>query len=350
MAKRTAEQPHNLGVDMLTVAGGVVLAAIAGGITYSTFVVPHNLPLPNAVSGERRGLRGKAGEVSYYVAGQGQALLLVHSINAAASAYEVRPLFEHYRSSRRVYAPDLPGFGFSERSDRGYTPRLYTDAVIDMAETIVAENGGEPIDAIAISLGCEFLARAASERPDLFRSLALVSPTAFRKGDRFYGEPGSLRGNPALARVFGFPLWGQALFDALNSRASERYFYERTFGSKHVDEGLLEYAYLTAHQPGGPYAPFTFISGALFSADIDLVYDRLELPIWLSHGVRGDFQDYTGVTKVINRPNWQVYEFDSGALTHFDLPNEFIAAYDHFLAQHTATPVLKDVPFERVAA
>ena len=37
-------------------------------------------------------------------------LLLLHSINASASAYEVKPLFEHYRQQRPVYAPDLPGF------------------------------------------------------------------------------------------------------------------------------------------------------------------------------------------------------------------------------------------------
>lgn len=337
MAQDFIRKPTNIGAAIATVAGGAALVAAAGGLAYSAFVVPHNLPLPHAVSGERRGLSGRAGELSYYVAGHGQPLLLIHSINAAASAYEVRPLYEQYRPTRRVYAPDLPGFGFSERSDREYTPRLYTDAVIDMAELVVRENNGEPIDAVAFSLTCEFLARAASERPDLFRSIVLASPTAFEQGDRYYGEPGSVRGNPTLARVFQFPLWSQALFDALNSRSSERYFLERTFGSKQIDEGLWEYNYLTAHQPGAPYAPLTFISGILFSADIDRVYDRLELPIWLTHGVRGDFQNYSGLGKVTNRPNWHVQTFNSGALPQFEVLDEFVAAYDQFLTRHVQT-------------
>ena len=78
-------------------------------------------PLPPAVSGERFEFDSPAGRLSAYVAGSGPPLLLVHSVNAAASAAEVRPLHEHYNASRRVFALDLPGFGFSERGDRRYT-------------------------------------------------------------------------------------------------------------------------------------------------------------------------------------------------------------------------------------
>lgn len=57
-------------------------------------------------------------------------LLLIHSVNAAASAFEVKPLFDYYRSRRPVYAIDLPGFGLSDRSDRCYSVRTMTDAVL----------------------------------------------------------------------------------------------------------------------------------------------------------------------------------------------------------------------------
>jgi pimeloyl-ACP methyl ester carboxylesterase len=74
--------------------------------------------LPAALNGERRESFGRAGRVSFYVAGQGAPLLLVHSINAAGSAYEVKPIFDALVGGRRVYAADLPGFGFSDRSKR----------------------------------------------------------------------------------------------------------------------------------------------------------------------------------------------------------------------------------------
>ncbi len=56
-------------------------------------------PLPPAVSGERFETTGVAGRVACYVAGSGPPLLLVHSVNTAASAAEVRPLHEHYRAT-----------------------------------------------------------------------------------------------------------------------------------------------------------------------------------------------------------------------------------------------------------
>ena len=55
----------------------------------------------------------------------GKPLLLLHSMNAAPSSMEMKPLFEHYRQQRPVYAPDLPGFGQSERADRSYSPEFY---------------------------------------------------------------------------------------------------------------------------------------------------------------------------------------------------------------------------------
>src|SRR5512146_2577243 len=93
-------------------------------------------PLPAAVSGERFEFSTPAGRLSAYTTGQGPPLLLIHSVNAAASAAEVRPLHERYRASRSVYSLDLPGYGFSERSDRAYTPRLMTDAVLATVEQI----------------------------------------------------------------------------------------------------------------------------------------------------------------------------------------------------------------------
>ena len=155
-------------------------------------------PLPPAVSGERFEFDSAAGRISAYVAGQGAPLLLVHSVNAAASVAEVRPLFEHYARTRTVFALDLPGYGFSERSDRDYTPRLMTDALLAMREPMRRRCGEQPVDALAVSLASEFLARAAVEAPQAWRSLALVSPTGF-SGSRSRREPAGQHAGHALA-------------------------------------------------------------------------------------------------------------------------------------------------------
>jgi pimeloyl-ACP methyl ester carboxylesterase len=326
--------PPHRSREMLRTMVVLPLAAAAGWIGYSGLFIPHRVSLPPAVSGERRDLRSKAGRLSYYCAGpeNSEPLLLVHSINAAGSAYEMRPLYEHYRERRRVYALDLPGFGFSDRSDRDYTPRLMTDAIHAMVTEIQRIHGHAPIDAIALSLAAEFLARAASESPQALRSIALISPTGFDRSTPDEAPVGSTRARPALREAFSFPLWSRAFFDLLTSKPSIRYFLQKTWGARQINESLLEYDYLTTHQPDAQHAPYAFVSGFLFSRDIQRIYRSLELPVWMTHGVRGDFTDYSQTTVFSAKPNWRIQVFPTGALPHFELLDEFAQAYDAFLA------------------
>jgi pimeloyl-ACP methyl ester carboxylesterase len=304
-------------------------------------VTPPAIDLPRAVSGELRTLRSQVGRLCYYSAGPraehdpalARPLLLVHSVNAAASAYEVRPLYEHYRAARVVYAPDLPGFGFSERSDREYTPRLMTDAVLAMVDEIRQIHGPAPIDALAVSLSCEFVARAAVEVPDAFRTVALVSPTGFDRSAPRRGPPESTRGMPWLRRIFTFPLWSEAFFDLLTNRASIRFFLRKTWGSKAIDEGLLDYDCITTRQLGARFAPYWFVSGFLFSDDVTRLYESLEIPVWMAHGERGDFVDYRYKRALEGHPNWTFAVFPTGALPHFEVLDAFTAAYGTFLAR-----------------
>jgi pimeloyl-ACP methyl ester carboxylesterase len=291
--------------------------------------------LPAAVAAERLEIQGRSGRLSYYVAGRGPPLLLLHSINAAASVHEVKPLFEHAQRSHRVYAPDLPGYGFSDRSARRYEIGLFCDAVRDLLDLIAAAHGPEPVDALALSLSAEFLARVAVEQPARLRTLTLVTPTGFRRGsDRLRQPPGSSREFPGVYTTLTFPLWREALFNALVRRASVRYFLKRTFGSDAVPEGMVDYAWRTAHQPGASNAPFAFLSARLFSADIRTVYEQLALPVWVPHATRGDFKDFSEADWTRDRPQWTVQPFATGALVYYEQPAEFFARWDAFLSRN----------------
>ncbi|MEO8038666.1 MAG: alpha/beta hydrolase [Betaproteobacteria bacterium] len=295
---------------------------------------PHP-PIPNALSGERREFSGPLGPLSYYASGPaGSAmppLLLIHSVNAAGSAYEVRPLYDHYRARRTVYAMDLPGYGFSDRSDRDYTIRLMTDAVLAMTEEIARRQGPGPIDSLALSLSSEFLARAATEAPERYRTVALVSPTGFDKRAPWYEPRGSNRGKAWLYGAFTVPLWTRGFYDLLTSRRGVRFFLEKTWGGENIDEGLLEYDLLTTQHPGAHHVVYRFVSGYLFSADITRVYESLSMPVWMSHGMRGDFTDYRYQDAFASRPNWSFDEFQTGALPYFEVASDFIGRYDAFL-------------------
>ncbi len=291
------------------------------------------LNLPPALGGERIVFGG----VNCYIKGSGPPLVLVHSINAAPSAAEVRPLFEHCSATHTVFAIDLPGFGLSDRPDRGYDPRLMTDALHALAAQVRHRCGAVPIDALALSLGCEFLARAAVEQPTRWGRLAFVSPTGLKGMKPRRGSPGSTRARPWLHALLSAKPWSQTIYHLLTQPAVIRYFLQRTWGRESIDETLWAYDVLTARQPGARFAPLHFLSGGLFSKDIHHIYEALTQPVWMSHGVRGEFKDFKGLRLLQDRGQWHTTVYQTGGLPYFELPAVFLRAFDAFLAGKTAS-------------
>jgi pimeloyl-ACP methyl ester carboxylesterase len=256
------------------------------------------------------------------------AVLLIHSINAAASAAEVRPLFEVLRGERLVTAPDLPGYGLSPRDDQPYTPRGMTDAVLAAARWTSAQTGGQPIHAMAVSLGTEFLARAAIEAPTLFASLTLISPTGLRGSQNLRGPTGSTRLSPMARRIIRGPGWGGWLFRQLTRPSVIRYFLQRTWGSRAIDETLWAYDVQSTRAPGAEHAPLAFLSGGLFSADIHTVYEAVSVPVQVLHGTRGDFTDYRALPLPGCHSAWTIQVMEHcGAMPHFERLDEVMTAW-----------------------
>jgi pimeloyl-ACP methyl ester carboxylesterase len=277
-----------------------------------------------------------AGRLSYYVEGSGPPLLLVHSVNAAASVAEVKPVYDHYKATRTVFALDLPGFGFSERSARAYTPALMVSAILALLEQIEERCGVQGVDVMGLSLSCEFVARLALAQPGRVRSLALVSPTGFNGAQSRRGPLDSTYAMPRLHRALTAPGWGRFLFRLLTRPAMVRYFLNKTWGSPLIDEELWAYGVRTAQQAGAEHAPLCFLSGQLLSADIHTLYESLRLPVWVAHGVHGEFADYRGLALVQGRTHWQTAVYPTGAIPYFEVPQEFFPAMDLFLAQRTS--------------
>jgi pimeloyl-ACP methyl ester carboxylesterase len=301
---------------------------------------PPQAGLPDAVPGQRIAFESDGIALQMYQALPPgppytgvRPLLLVHSINAAASTYDVRPLFEYYRQSQPVFALDLSGFGISERGDCVYDPRMMTNAIHAAIQKIKLLLDHECVDLLAVSLSCEFAARAAVEQPDTIRSLAFISPTGFearaRRPSRRSTNSSTLA-KPWLYALVNNRLWGEGLFRLLTSKPSVRFFLQKTWGSKQIDEGLLRYCLATARQPGARFAPFRFVEGRLFSSDVLALYERLTQPVWMSHGIRGDFVDYSRKDAFLQRPNWHCTVFPTGAFPHFEAAIAFREAFDQF--------------------
>ena len=202
---------------------------------------------------------------------EGRPLLFIHSINAAPSAIELKPLFQHFRASRPVFAPDLPGFG---RSTRRVGAMTASDFAKNIASIIDEMAASEPPDVIALSLGCEFVTRAVVDCGAEVRSLTFISPTGFSRR-----QPPTAQAQKRLKRLFDFAGFGRNAFKLLRLERSIRCFYGMNF-SGFVPNELVTYALETTRQPGAHEMPLQFLSMGLFTANAaETLYSRLDVPV-----------------------------------------------------------------------
>ena len=284
--------------------------------------------LPDAVEAERRVLNSRtAGRLAYYLdaSSAGRPLVLVHSINAAPSAFEMRPLFQEFRSRRPVYAPELPGFGFSDRSDRRYSPELFSGALADFLSEVVKE----PADVVTFSLSSEFAARTVLKTPERLASLVLISPTGFSK--RSLPSPTL---SERLHKGLSLPFLSQGLFELLTSRRSIRYFLGQAFVGETPPE-MIDYAYATAHQPGARYAPLYFLSGQLFTANAtEQLYAKLSLPVLVIYDRDPNVSFDLLPGFVANHPNWRAERIaPTLGLPHWEKTAETVSAMERFWSE-----------------
>lgn len=326
------EEPFSLIGSTLVGLAGFSLAAAGSWILYSHLAINHQMELPEALPDTRKEFNSPtAGRLSYYACQDrsGRPLVLIHSINAAASAFELSPLFMYYRTQRPVYALDLPGFGFSDRSRRVYHPALYQAAILDFLRTQV----GEPADVVALSLGSEFAAEAALAEPALFNSLVCISPTGFSSSSELRGSQKASRSGTSaiLHSIFAFPLWARPLFDLLTTRASIEFFLKRSFIGA-VSPNLLDYAYVTAHQPGAENAPLYFISGQLFTPRVrETVYARLQIPSLALYD-RDGYTSFDYLPDLLSKSqDWQAVRLTpSLGLPQFERLEDTVEVLNHF--------------------
>ncbi len=233
----------------LLVAGGV---ATVRGLRNSAGV------LEPPLDGDHRRFRWRGIDVAYAEAGDPDdpTLVCLHGVNAAGSSGEFRAVVDDLTTDYHVVAPDLPGYGCSDRPPLRYSARLYEEFVA----AFLAE-WDEP-RVLASGLTAAYVAGAASDDPDSVTELTLVCPTAVA---------GPEPPKTALREALRAPVLGELLHAALVSRPSIRYFNadHGYYGADQPSDEWVDYEWRTTHQPGARYATASFVAGYL-NADADV--------------------------------------------------------------------------------
>lgn len=230
----------------------------------------------NSVDGESKYYLWDQGDVFYAVKGEGQPVVLVHGINASASSYEMRKSFGPLAQHFRVYAPDLLGFGLSDRPPLVYRAETYVDLLGDFLANVVRE----PADLVASSLSGAFAIATAQRHPDRVRRLILINPTGM---DTLASDPGPAQ--LAFLQFLRSPIFGTAAFNGIASRASIAGFLKSQvyYDPSLVTDEMVDFYYDSAHQAGAKWAPASFLSGHL-NLDIRWPWTQLKKPVLLVWG------------------------------------------------------------------
>ena len=105
-----------------------------------------------------------------------QVIVLVHGLGV--SARYMMPTLECLAGQYRIFAPELPGFGQSDRTER---PLTIPDLADILAEWLTAIGLHQAVF-LGNSVGCQVIVDLAVRYPDAVSHAVLVSPTIDRGG------------------------------------------------------------------------------------------------------------------------------------------------------------------------
>jgi pimeloyl-ACP methyl ester carboxylesterase len=266
----------------------------------------------------------------YSRAGTGTPLVFLHSINAVASAHEMRPLVQRFQreTERPIFALEWLGFGHSDRPDTSYTPDLLEDQLEHWLDRTLRIQGGA--DVIGLSLGATYAVEVARRRPDLIRSIVALEPAGLGR------EPSEI-GKIWARLLFSVPGVQRAFYDRLTTPESLYDFardnlFTQEFG---VPEEFVQFGAETARMEGAASPLDDFLSGRLFPENPEDSFLHLRQPLLILHGLVQErrMDSYTSLPELEARPNVSVVGLPTGALPHWERAGEVVERIKEFHAQ-----------------
>ncbi|MES3516906.1 MAG: alpha/beta hydrolase [Natronomonas sp.] len=265
--------------------------------------------------------RWRGFDVAYTEAGdpENPDLLLLHGINVAGSSHEFRYIVDALSEDYHVVAPDLPGFGHSDRPPLLYSGSLYVAFVRDF----VADRTDRPT-VVAQSLSAAYATAAVEElaEENKPREFVFICPAANAFGEK----------RPWLRSLLRSPVIGEGLYNLIASKPSIRYFLsDHGFAQEaSVTEEWVNYDWTTTHQPGARYAPASFLAGFL-SLDIDLgaAIEATEIPTTILWGEDTELPPPSVGEELAKEASARFLVFENAdLLVHAEHPEEFVETFE----------------------
>jgi len=118
------------------------------------------------------------GEIIYHTSGEGEPLVFLHGIYVGASSFEWSRVYPAFTSRYTVIAPDLIGFGESERPEQALDLRDHVSVLVELLHHFC--NGVQPV-IVASGVSAKIALMLASQHPEFPKKLLLWLPLGVRQ-------------------------------------------------------------------------------------------------------------------------------------------------------------------------
>lgn len=218
-----------------------------------------------------------------------ETLVFLHGFGGGSSAYEWSKVYPAFAAEYRILAPDLIGWGRSDHPVRDYQIQDYISTIIEFLEKTCQG----PATVIASALTAAFTLRAATQRPELFKSLILTTAAGLADFGHSYRNSSFAQ----FARSANYPFVNQLLYGTgVANRLGIRSFLEsRQFARpERIYPEIVEAYLMSAQRRNAEYAALSFVRGDL-CFDLSLYVTKLSVPTAIIWGEGAEFtQPETG--------------------------------------------------------
>ena len=262
--------------------------------------------------------------VHYLTAGEGPTLVLLHALGE--SALDWRWVLPALARTHRIYAPDLPGFGYSAKPSAEYSPAFFARFVGAYLDAL----GLEHVAVVGNSIGGLAALRLALSEPARITALGLVASAGLGREITYALRLPTLPGYGEGAVV-----WGKTPLGAFQ-RAWLRVPLLFACPGRVPAEWITEQTRI-AQLPG-----FTEATMTALRTQVDLGGQRkvlvdqlpqLQMPTLVVWGERDRVFPYSQGQKALSRLRQGSLELvpDCGHLPHVERPDRFAAILGQFL-------------------
>jgi pimeloyl-ACP methyl ester carboxylesterase len=218
-----------------------------------------------------RDVASRGARVRFVEAGAGKPLVLVHDYLSSHLAWE--DALPRLATRFRVIAPDLPGFGESEKpppNRYAYGLQAFSESLAD----VIAAVGVSRVSICGHAMGGAIALTLAANHPHLVDKLVLASPLVYPP------RP------DALTRLASTPIIGPIVFKQLYGRTVfRRHFHDRVYGgATPVPEARIDYLFDLFNVPAAREAAYATMLSLNDTRPLMASLSRVSAPALIAWG------------------------------------------------------------------